>query len=269
MKRELENLTKKYINLGLDKNLDYSKYYLYSIITHSTAIEGSTLTEMETQLLFDEGLTAKGKPLADHQMNEDLKRAYEFIMEAAKEKTLFSVEFMKKANSFVMKSTGTEYNTMAGTFDASKGDFRLLGVQAGVGGKSYMNYLKIPSKTLEMCNMVNALINEVKTPEDIYNLSFEIHYHIATIHPWRDGNGRTARLLMNYTQFFHKVLPTKIFKEDRADYISALRQSQDADDNQVFIDFMFSQQIKTLQSEIESHKKEQSRITTLKFRGNK
>lgn len=44
--------------MGIDQQIDYSKFYLYSIITHSTAIEGSTVTELENQLLFDEGITA-------------------------------------------------------------------------------------------------------------------------------------------------------------------------------------------------------------------
>jgi len=48
----------EFIRLGINQSVDYDKYYLYSLITHSTAIEGSTLTEMETQLLFDEGVTA-------------------------------------------------------------------------------------------------------------------------------------------------------------------------------------------------------------------
>ena len=60
---------------------------MYSLITHSTAIEGSTLTEIDTQLLFDEGVTAKGKPLIHHLMNEDLRKAYELAKEEAQRNT--------------------------------------------------------------------------------------------------------------------------------------------------------------------------------------
>ena len=63
---EIEELYKEFQQLGISQSVDYEKYYLYSLITHSTAIEGSTLTEMDTQLLFDEGVTAKGKPLVYH-----------------------------------------------------------------------------------------------------------------------------------------------------------------------------------------------------------
>ena len=75
--QDIEQLYQKFQKLGISEAVDYDKYYLYSLITHSTAIEGSTLTELDTQLLFDEGVTAKGKPLAHHLMNEDLKQAYE------------------------------------------------------------------------------------------------------------------------------------------------------------------------------------------------
>ena len=74
---EIEQLYQKFQKLRINEAVDYDKYYLYSLITHSTAIEGSTLTELDTQLLFDEGVTAKGKPLAHHLMNDDLKQAYE------------------------------------------------------------------------------------------------------------------------------------------------------------------------------------------------
>ena len=79
---EIEELYKEFQQLGISQSVDYEKYYLYSLITHSTAIEGSTLTEMDAQLLFDEGVTAKGKPLVYHLMNEDLKKAYELAKKA-------------------------------------------------------------------------------------------------------------------------------------------------------------------------------------------
>lgn len=63
--------------LGVDKQIGYNKFYLYSIITHSTAIEGSTVTEIENQLLFDEDISAKGRSMTEQLMNLDLKAAYE------------------------------------------------------------------------------------------------------------------------------------------------------------------------------------------------
>jgi hypothetical protein len=87
---EIEELYKEFQQLGISQSVDYEKYYLYSLITHSTAIEGSTLTEMDAQLLFDEGVTAKGNPLVYHLMNEDLKKAYELAKKEAQRNTVIT-----------------------------------------------------------------------------------------------------------------------------------------------------------------------------------
>lgn len=102
--QEIEQLYQKFQQLGISEAVDYEKYYLYSLITHSTAIEGSTLTEAEAQMLFDEGLTAKGKPLVYHLMNEDLKKAYEFAKEEAKCKKPINSAFLQKLNSTLMRT---------------------------------------------------------------------------------------------------------------------------------------------------------------------
>ena len=80
-KTKLLQLLRQYKGLEISNQIDYGKFYLYSIITHSTAIEGSTVTEVEAQLLFDEGITAKGKPMVEQLMNLDLKNAYEYGIE--------------------------------------------------------------------------------------------------------------------------------------------------------------------------------------------
>ena len=248
---EIERKTKQFESLHLRENLDYEKFAIYSIITHSTAIEGSTLTEQETELLFESGLTAKGKPLLHHLMNTDLRDAYMFAVEQAKEKPAFSPDFLKKLNTLVMKSTGSTYSTPGGNFDASKGDFRLCGVTAGTSGKSYVNYLKIPEKINELCENLNRKLNaKPQSPRELYEITFHAHLDLVTIHPWADGNGRTARLTMNFLQFYFKIVPTKIFLEDRAEYIASLRESQDTNDCSHFLKFMALEHLKTLEAAI-------------------
>lgn len=251
--QEIERLYQEFQELGISQSVDYEKYYLYSLITHSTAIEGSTLTEMETQLLFDEGVTSKGKPLIHYLMNEDLKQAYEFAMEEAGRNTTITPKFLQGLNAMLMRTTGSAHSTLAGSFDSSKGDYRLCGVTAGVGGRSYMNYLKVPAKVEEFCLIVNKQLGVVASLQEQYELSFNSHLNLVTIHPWVDGNGRTSRLLMNYLQFRYKLFPAKIFKEDRDGYILSLQQSQDEEDNQPFLDFMASQLKKSLSLEIERY----------------
>lgn len=121
--QEIEQLYQKFQQLGISEAMDFEKYYLYSLITHSTAIEGSTLTEAEAQMLFDEGLTAKGKPLVYHLMNEDLKKAYEFAKEEAKCKKPINSEFLQKLNSTLMRTTGSIYNVMGALLILQKVNF--------------------------------------------------------------------------------------------------------------------------------------------------
>ena len=112
--QEIEELYQEFQKLGISQSVDYEKYYLYSLITHSTAIEGSTLTEMDTQLLFDEGVTAKGKPLIYHLMNEDLKKAYELAKEESEQDAVITPIFLQKLNTTLMSTTGSVYNVMEG-----------------------------------------------------------------------------------------------------------------------------------------------------------
>ncbi len=55
---QIEEALKAYLTSGVEDQVDYQKFYLYSIVTHSTAIEGSTVTKIENQLLFDKGIAA-------------------------------------------------------------------------------------------------------------------------------------------------------------------------------------------------------------------
>ena len=257
--QEIEKLYQEFQKLGIGQLVDYEKYYLYSLITHSTAIEGSTLTEMDTQLLFDEGVTAKGKPLVYHLMNEDLKNAYELAKEESVQGVDITSSLLQKLNATLMRTTGSVHNTIGGSFDSSKGEFRLCGVTAGVGGRSYMSYQKVPAKVEELCSILQERQKLMNTLREQYELSFNAHLNLVTIHPWVDGNGRTARLLMNYIQFCYHLFPTKIFKEDREEYILSLHQCQDEETNQPFLSFMAGQLKKSLSLEIERFKASQKK----------
>ena len=155
MQTELEKLISLYRELEIDKQIDYDKFYLYSLITHSTAIEGSTITELENQIMFDQGISLKGKSITEQNMNLDLKNAYETAIKLAHAHTDITIDLLKGLSALVMKNTGQEYKTALGDFSSAKGDLRLLNVTAGVGGKSYMNYSKVPVKLTEFCNWLN------------------------------------------------------------------------------------------------------------------
>ena len=257
MKQEIkdimERLLKRHKELGISDQIDYEKFYLYSIITHSTAIEGSTVTEVEAQLLFDEGITAKGKPLIEQLMNLDLKAAYDYGRIWIKRHVDITVESLVTLAAKVMARTGGEYNSLGGSFDASKGELRKLNVTAGAGRRSYMNWMKVPVKLKAFCDELNKRRKAVDKSDEaaIYELSFWAHYELVTIHPWVDGNGRTSRLLMNLLQMEYDVLPTKVFKEDKAEYIQALIETREAEDTNIFINCMAKLHCEHLQQDID------------------
>lgn len=275
----LLKLLKQHKELGISEQIDYDKFYLYSIITHSTAIEGSTVTEVEAQLLFDEGITSSKRTMVEQMMNLDLKVAYEYGMQWIRKHDPITVEWLVTLASKVMARTGSEYHSPGGDFDASKGELRKLNVTAGIGGKSYMSYLKVPMKLQAFCEELNRKRSEID-PSDIaavYELSFWAHFELVTIHPWADGNGRTCRLLMNLLQMEYGVLPTKVLKEDKAEYIQALIDTREEEDIEIFMNCMsrlhcqhlrydIDQYLKSVDAEMDSTT-QKNEITTQKAQG--
>lgn len=249
----LLNLLKQHQELGITEQIDYDKFYLYSIITHSTAIEGSTVTEVEAQLLFDEGITSSKRTMVEQMMNLDLKVAYEYGREWIKEHKPITVDWLVLLASKVMARTGSEYNAVGGSFSAAKGEIRLLNVTAGLGGKSYMSYLKVPAKLQAFCEELNRRRAAID-PNDVYavyELSYWAHFELVTIHPWADGNGRTCRLLMNLLQMEFGVLPTKVLKQDKAQYIQALIDTREQEDIDIFINCMHQLHCEHLRHDID------------------
>ena len=259
MKQEYKDLLHKYLRkhkeLGIADQIDYEKFYLYSIITHSTAIEGSTVTEVEAQLLFDEGITSSKRTMVEQMMNLDLKAAYEYGMTWIKQHKPITIDWLILLSAKVMAHTGGEYHSLGGDFDASKGELRKLNVTAGLGGKSYMHYQKVPMKLQAFCEELNRKRKSIDTTDvaAIYDLSFWAHYELVTIHPWADGNGRTCRLLMNLLQMEYGLLPTKVLKEDKAEYIQALIDTREAEDITIFLDCMAKLHCKHLKNDIDQY----------------
>lgn len=254
IEHQLTRALAEYKRLGIEGQIDYDKFYLYSLITHSTAIEGSTVTEVENQLLFDEGISVKGRSMQEQLMNLDLKKAYEQSQQLAKMHTPFSVKMLCNLSATTMKNTGSIYNTVLGSFDASKGDLRLVNVSAGFGGRSHLDFRKVPAALVEFCQWLNQQRQVVG--DDVikqYSLSFDAHLRLVTIHPWVDGNGRMSRLVMNYLQYEYGLVPTRVNKEDKADYINALMESRETESPEPFRQFMFKEHTGNLRREIATY----------------
>ncbi len=249
----LLRLLQQHQELGISDQIDFEKFYLYSIITHSTAIEGSTVTEVEAQLLFDEGITSSKRTMMEQMMNLDLKVAYDYGRDWISRHEPVTVDWLILLASKVMARTGSEYHSIGGDFSAAKGELRKLNVTAGMGGKSYMAYQKVPARLAAFCEELNHRRKAIDAADvaSVYELSFWAHYELVTIHPWADGNGRTCRLLMNLLQWEFDVLPTKVLKEDKAEYIQALIDAREQEDVNIFIDCMTKLHCQHLQTDID------------------
>ena len=245
---QIEEALKAYRASGVEDQVDYQKFYLYSIVTNSTAIEGSTVTEIENQLLFDEDIAAKGCSLTEQMMNVDLKDAYFQAFRIAVENHTYTPQLLKQLSALVMRRTGSEYSTIAGHFDSSKGEFRLCNVSAGIGGRSYLAYNKVSQAVEDFCSWLNEEILKVDK-ENIaacYRLSFEAHFRLVTIHPWVDGNGRTTRLVMNMIQRQLGLVPSIIRNEYKGEYIQSLVDGRENEDSTIVQDVMLRHHIANL-----------------------
>jgi Fic family protein len=242
------SLIEKFNSLQLSKNIDFDKFNQYAITHHSTTIEGSTLTETETRLLLDDGITPKGKPLNDSLMVIDHFNALQFVIKSAKENKKISPEFIQQINASVMKQTASVYQTVFGELDSSKGVFRKGNVSAG--NSYFVNFGKVEPLVKKLCEALQKRLKDTETLIQHIDCSFDAHFDLVSIHPFYDGNGRTSRLLMNYLQLLFKLPMSIVFKEDKAEYFDALIQTRKEKDLKIFRGFMYAQYEKYLMLEI-------------------
>ena len=262
-KENIASLIEEYQSLNLSAIIDFDKFNQYSIVHHSTTIEGSTLTEIETRLLLDEGLTPKGKPILHSLMVQDHYKALVFVLGEAKKKTTVTPSLIQHINAAVIKNTEAVYNTALGEIDSTKGMYRKGNVSAGIS--YFVNYDKVPGLTDELCKKISERIPTAETIEDKLNLSFDAHFDLVTIHPFYDGNGRSSRLLMNFIQYWHGLPLSIVFKEDKAEYFKALIDTRAKADISIFRSFMYEQTAKHLAEEIRKYKELKNPGTGGKF----
>lgn len=245
---DLEEIIREYQSLKLDDVLDHKKFSDYALTHHSTSIEGSTLTETETSLLLDEGITPKGKPLEHSLMVRDHNEALSYVLASASTKQPVTVQLIQAINAKVLKSTGKTCNTPLGTVDASQGQFRKGNVTAG--GYYFPNYDKVEQLTSKLTQHLQEQMATELSLTDKIELSHAAHFDLVSIHPFYDGNGRSSRLLMNYIQAYYLLPLGIVHKEDRAGYFDALTASRKNENINIFQEFMKSQYKKQLQNEM-------------------
>ncbi|MDR1652416.1 MAG: Fic family protein [Prevotellaceae bacterium] len=230
--------------------VDMKKFTCYAITYHSTAIEGSALTEGQVYNLLDQDIPAKNKPFSEQQMVIDHQKALVYTLDKAETKKPLTEQFIKEIGGMAVRNTGSIYNTALGVFDSTKGDYRLVNVHAGA--RTFPNYNKVPNLMKNFVLETNKIIAEAKTFQQQCEAAFNAHFQFVSIHPFADGNGRTSRLIMNYILSCFDLPIFYVYKSNRISYIQALERARETDNLQPFYSFMFGQYKKFLEKEIKA-----------------
>ncbi|MBN2251722.1 MAG: Fic family protein [Candidatus Altiarchaeota archaeon] len=190
---------------------------------NSNAIEGNTLTLKETQMVIEEGITIKGKPLREHFEAINHQKAFEFVEGVACKKTGITGETIRRIHKIIVSGIEKEH----------AGKYRRVNVRILGAIKSPPRFEKVQGRMKEYVEYVNS------NPEklDPVELAAMIHYRLVEIHPFTDGNGRTSRLLMNLFLMRHGYPVSMVLKVDRKKYYDCLKKA-DKGDVKPFIDFI-------------------------------
>jgi Fic family protein len=184
-------------------------YYDIELTHTSTAIEGNTLTARETAEVIEHGITVGGKPLRDHLEVLDHHDALEWMRALADQQTPLGEATVTELHRRAVLRSNPE---IAGFYSTMR---RRIAGSAVV----FPNPAKLPALMEELGAWLAAAAPSPAT-------AFEAHLRLVSIHPFADGNGRTARLLMNLILIRAGFPPIAVRPEDRGAYLVSLERAQ-------------------------------------------
>jgi len=188
-----------------------NEWFRVELTYTSNALEGNTLTASETALVLEKGVTIGGKTLQEHLEATNHAKAFDYIMNFVKQSPAAITEKdIVHIHDIILKNID----------DANAGHYRNCAVRIAGSRTVLPNPLKVPELMTQFIDWLN------NTKVHPVELAAQAHYKLVTIHPFVDGNGRTARLLMNLILLMHGYPPAIIPLSERAHYINALEQSQ-------------------------------------------
>lgn len=250
---DIHSILSKYRKLTIEQVVGFDQSLAITLAHHSTAIEGSSLTITEAEQLIEKGITPDGKPLEHSNMVRDHYEAYFYMMEQVKAKSPISHELLHNLNGRIRKRTGGFVDTVRGSFDMAKGNYRLYGVR--VGDTTFMDASKVPvamDKFIVALNTKIASLPKLSVDNQL-KVSFSAHYDLVSIYPFVDGNGRTSRLMMNYIQALCGLPLSLIQSTDKTIYIDSIKKTRAEENISFFYDCLLNLYEKQLQKEIKRH----------------
>ena len=219
LEKQLERIHEK--KRELDKKRPIPSYVLKSIkdslsiewTYNSNSIEGNTLTLQETKMVIEDGFTIKGKSLREHFEVVNHQEAIEFVESLASNEYVLNKLDILSIHHLVLQKIEKDF----------AGKYRTSGVR--ISGANF-----VPPNALKVDEFVGELIDFANDSEvDILIRSAIFHHRFVWIHPFFDGNGRTARLLLNLILMKSGFPPAIILKNDRKKYYDALNQANNQD----------------------------------------
>lgn len=197
----------------------------------SNAIEGNALTAVETMLVVEKGITIGGKPLKDHLEAVDHFEALRYVRALAREKASLTELDVRNLHRLVLLRSDPE----KGGQYAREGRY----VLTDTGRHHFPSPAGIPALMGDFAKWLGAA---PATPET----AFAAHRQLVGIHPFEDGNGRMARLLMNLILIRGGHPPVSVRPEDRAAYIATLQQADTGSGSQAFDRLLYERLDRTL-----------------------
>ncbi len=189
-------------------------YYRIGLTWTSNALEGNSLTESETKVLLEDGLTVGGKPLRDVFEAVDHARAYDFM---------FSVFRNRRIDEqTVLKMHGLFCQNIEPGYAGRYRDVRVL-----ITGSQYP--VAAPEKIQREMDRLFAWVQKEREGYHPVEFAAQLHKRFVFIHPFKDGNGRVARLLMNLALIQDGYLPVVVPPILRGDYVSLLERAHRGD----------------------------------------
>jgi Fic family protein len=211
---------------------------------NSTAIEGNTFSLQETKIVLLEGITIVGKSVREHLEIINHKEAIDYIEELAITKS----SALKKTDIFNIHSI-----ILRSIDSKNAGKYRNVPVYVRLRDDSnhiFPDPLKIID---EMDIFFDWLISDKKEHPII--TAAEAHTRFVSIHPFIDGNGRTARLIMNLILMQNGYLPVIIRHKDRLNYLDAIEKWQKDNDKEDFYNIVIQCEQESLEQYLETFKK--------------
>ena len=215
------------------------------MVHESNAIEGNSLTLRETELVLSRGLTVSGKPLKDHLEAVNLAMAWDHVKQLARPEAVLTERDLLDLHRIVL--TRVE--------DGFAGSYRTGAVR--IAGSSH-----IPPNPIKVPDLMETLFTETQTIADPVERAAKLHHGISSIHPFADGNGRAARLAMNFVLIAAGYPPVSIATDQRHAYYNAL-EAADSGDFKTWLGFITTHLNQELDTWLQALEESQQSIAEL------